>query len=75
MTGTRASKPLTSRTKRVASSKLPHAREQLSKAANEEGHADDDVRVADAADTGVVEGEDQRRRREGEEPTVDAQNG
>ena len=68
--GTRASKPLTSRTKRVASSKLPHAREQLSKAANEEGHADDDVWRHDAGGLRIHKREDQRGRREGEQATV-----
>ena len=61
-------------TKGIAAGELPHASEQLCEATHEEGHADDDVRVADAADTGVVEGEDQRRRRERKEPTVGAQN-
>ena len=62
---------LTCGAKRVRARKLPHAREQLSKAANEEGHADDDVRCGDAPGLDVVHGEDEGRRREAEETAVD----
>ena len=43
----------------ILGGELPHACDELRKAANEEGHADDDVRRGDAPGLDVVHGEDE----------------
>ena len=65
-----SSKILTGRTERVAACELPHPSEELCEAADEEGHAHHDIRDLNAADAGVVEGQDERGRREGEQATA-----
>ncbi len=61
---------LTSGTKRVARCELPHACEELAEAADEEGHADDDVRGVDVVCLDIDEGENERGGGEGEEAAV-----
>ena len=48
----------------ILGGELPHACDELRKAANEEGHADDDVGVDDTPCRDVVHGEDEGRGRE-----------
>lgn len=57
-------------TKCVLSGKLPHAGDKLGKAPNEEGHAENDVGMGDPPRLNVVQGEDEGRRRESEQPTT-----
>ena len=54
----------------ILGGELPHACAELREAADEEGHADDDVGRRDVVGLHVDEGEDERRRREGEQAAV-----
>ena len=58
---------LTCTTKRVSARELPHAGEELGQSTGEKGHADDNVGGFDATSLNVDEGEDERRRGEGEQ--------
>jgi len=57
---------LTGRAEGISGGKLPHPREELSKATVEEGHANYEVGDEDVASMDVVEGENQGRRRKTE---------
>lgn len=57
-------------TEGVTCGELPHAGEQLAQAADEERHAEDDVRRCDLVGRDIDEGEDEGRRREGEQTTA-----
>ncbi len=63
---------LTCGTKCVTSGKLPHAREELTETADKQRHADHDVGDGDAVGIDVDQRQDECRRREGEEPAVEA---
>jgi hypothetical protein len=54
----------------VPARELPHARDELQEAAGEDGHADDDVRVRDAAHAHVEHRQDEGRRREREDAAI-----
>jgi len=71
-------------TEGVTSRELPHASKKLDEASDTDGHSDDQVGGGDVAGIDVEEGEDQGRRREGEEtertgvtelPVVDGETG
>lgn len=56
---------LTSSAKNVAPRELPHASQELCKAATEKSHSNNDVRVFDSTGLEIVEREQKRCRREG----------
>ena len=62
-------KRLTSRAEGVAGSELPHTSQELGETSDAEGHAHDDVGCADPPNPSVVEGQDERRGRKGEQAT------
>ena len=68
-------KTRTGRAEEVAARVLPHARDELHEAAGEDGHADDDVRDGDPARVDVEHRQDERGRREGEDPAAWVGNG
>jgi hypothetical protein len=58
---------LTCTTKNVPARELPHACKKLNKTTSEESHANDNVRGFYSASLDIDKGEDECRRREGEE--------
>ena len=62
---------LTSSTERVTRSEFPHTREKLAETANEERHADDNVRRRHPTRGDIDEREDEGRRREREQTAED----
>ena len=64
-----AARPLTGSAECVRARKLPHARHELRETADEERHADDDVRVRDPTSLRIVHRQYERRRREGVQAT------
>lgn len=63
-------KTRTGRAEDVPARVLPHARDELHEATGEDGHADDDVRDGDPARVDVEHREDERCRRERENPAA-----
>ncbi len=63
---------LTCGAERVLARKLPHAGDELCEPADEEGHADDDIRDEDAARLDIVHRQDKGRRREAEQTTAES---
>lgn len=56
--------PPTCSSKSVSLGKLPHPCEKLGKSSTCDSHTDDNVGSVDVADAGIVEREDEGRRRE-----------